>query len=152
MEALITPEIKTAIGNSLPPVTVEVTRRDIQKYSSATGHRLKKYIQGDEAPPLILFGLFRQISPYDSLRPDGLPEEAGLLPELPLKRVMAGGTESTYHLPIRPGDVLTATQTLVDIFEKQGSTGPLIFAVTETRIVNAAGELVAIDRTTRIAR
>lgn len=149
---LLTPELKAAIGRQLPPVTAEVTRREICKYSAATGQRLQRFINGDEAPPMFLFGLFLPVLPREALKPDGLPPDTGLVPELPLKRVMAGGSEQRWHRGIFPGDVLVSRQTLVDLFEKQGSQGPLIFAVVENRVETEQGEPVMTERVTRIAR
>ncbi len=150
--SLLTPEIKAAVGRTSAPVKAEVTRRDIRKYAAATGQRLAKYLDGDEAPPLFLFGLFLDIASRDRMLPDGRQPDSGLVPELPLTRVMAGGTQASYHRGIYPGDVLVSKQTLVDLFEKQGSRGPLIFAVVEHKVETEAGELVMTERATRIAR
>lgn len=139
------------IGRSQPPVTVEVTRRDIQKYAVATEQRRQAYIDGDEAPPMFLFGLLRPVVPMDRLGPDGIARD-GFLPDLPLKRIMAGGVQMQFHKPMRPGDVLTATRTLADIQEKQGSTGPLIFVTYKLRVEDAAGDLVVEETSTRICR
>ena len=57
-----------------------------------------------------------------------------------------------FERPIVPGDELVATRTLVDIREKEGKTGPLIFLETETRIETADGELVLTELATTIAR
>jgi 3-methylfumaryl-CoA hydratase len=99
-----------------------------------------------------LFGLFRQIMEAGELLPDGRQPDSQLLPELPLKRAMAGGTEATYHRKIYPGDVLVATQTLVDVFEKEGSQGPLIFTVVEIKVETESGEPVMTERVTSIKR
>jgi 3-methylfumaryl-CoA hydratase len=139
------------IGRSQPPVTVEVTRRDIQKYAVATEQRRQKYIDGDEAPPMFLFGLLRPVVPMDQLGPDGIARDE-FLPEFPLKRIMAGGTKMTFHHSINAGDTLTATRSLADIQEKQGSTGPLIFVSYNLKVENEAGELVVEELTTRIVR
>ncbi len=150
--SLLTPEMRAAVGRSLPPVTAEVTRREIRKYAVATGQRLVRYLRGDEAPPLFLYGLFREIAPLETLSPDGRQDEAGLIPELPLRRVMAGGVDATYCRRVYPGDTLVCTRTLVDLFEKQGAQGPLIFAVIENRVETVQGEPVMTERLTRIAR
>ena len=47
---------------------------------------------------------------------------------------------------------MVATRTLTDIYEKQGSQGPLIFYEVTTEIVNAAGLPVLTEKTTRIMR
>lgn len=149
---LLTREHRSAIGRALPPVTVEVTRREIRKYAAATGQRLQRFIDGDEAPPMFLFGLFLPILPRDHLGPDGLPPDPGLVPELPLKRVMAGGSEQTWYRRVYPGDLLVFRQSLVDLYEKEGATGPLIFVVLENRVETGTGEPVMTERTARIAR
>lgn len=149
---LLTPELKAAVGRQLPPLRADVTRREICKYSAATGQRLQRFLDGDEAPPMFLFGLFMPVLPRDQLKADGLPPDTGLVPELPLPRVMAGGTEQKWYRGIFPGDVLVSRQTLVDLFEKQGSQGPLIFAVVENRIETEQGDPVMTERVTRIAR
>ena len=59
--ALLTDEHRAWIGTADEPVTVEVTRRDIQKYASATEQQQQKYISGDEAPPMFIFNLFSTI-------------------------------------------------------------------------------------------
>jgi len=149
--ALLTPDIKAWIGRSEPPVRVEVTRREIVKYAIATEQVRACYLQGDEAPPMFVFGLFRPVVPIDALGPDGIAP-AGSMPELPLKRIMAGGTKMRIHRPIRPGESVVGTRTLVDITEKEGRQGPLIFMVSELRVATADGEPLMDEIMTRIAR
>jgi 3-methylfumaryl-CoA hydratase len=151
MTELITPEIRAWVGRSEAPSRVEVTRRDIVKYAIATEQRLERYRNGDEAPPMFVFGAFREVVPLDRLGPDGLPHRA-LMPDLPLKRVMAGGHTVRCHRPVRPGDVLIGTSTLVDIFEKQGSSGRLIFLAYQLKIETEDGEPVMDETQTRIVR
>ena len=113
MADLITPEIRGWVSRSEPPLRFEVTRRDIMKYAIATEQRLEKYRRGDEAPPMFLFNAQQPLAPIEELRPDGIAVDP-LLPELPLKRVMAGGIRNRYYRPIKPGDVLVLTRTLTD--------------------------------------
>ncbi len=148
---LLTPELRAEVGKAGAPVRVEVTRREIQKYAIATRQRLAAYLEGDRAPPMFHYMLFRELDPLERLRQDGLSPDP-LTPKLPLPRVMAGGAETTYARAIRPGDVLVGTPRIVDIHEKSGSQGPLIFVVIETRVETEAGELVLVERSTRIAR
>ena len=65
---------------------------------------------------------------------------------------MAGGMELLMHRPIRPGDRLTGTHRIVDLFEKAGAQGPLIFTVRELRVVAENGEPVLVETQTGIAR
>ena len=151
MNELISDEAKSWIGRSAEPFHVEISRRDIVKYSIATEQQQEKYLKGDEAPPMFMFGALRPLVPMDDLGPDGIPPDS-FLPELPLKRVMAGGTEMRFHRPVKPGDNLMATRSLHDLYEKQGKTGPLIFAVYNLSVENQDGELVMEEKQTRILR
>jgi hypothetical protein len=45
--------------------------------------------------------------------------------------------------PIRPGDAITTTSYLRDVYEKTGRSGHLVFVVWETELVNQRGETVA---------
>ncbi len=149
---LLTEEHLSWVGSSDPPVTVEIARRDIVKYATATEQHQEKYLRGDEAPPMFVFNLFSELPTIDELRDDGLPRRKSHGPSLPLKRMMAGGTIVEVHRPIRPGDVLTATRTLVAMSEKQGRSGPLIFLEYVTEVVDADGRPVMEDHQTGIAR
>ncbi|MBM4385896.1 MAG: MaoC family dehydratase N-terminal domain-containing protein [Deltaproteobacteria bacterium] len=150
--ALLTDEHRRWIGREDAPVTVEVSRRDIVKYAVATDQLQEKYLRGDEAPPMFVFNLFGPLRKLEDMRADGLPRAQGGGPALPLKRVMAGGTELRMLRPIRAGDTLTATSRITDMVEKSGAQGPLIFTVRTTRITDASGALVLEEIQTAIAR
>ena len=148
---LITDDIRAWIGRSEQPQRIEITRRDIVKYAIATGQRQAKYLRGDEAPPMFLFGADRPLVALDELGPDGLRAET-LLPPLPLKRVMAGGIKQRYHRRLKPGDVVFIKRTLTDVYQKNGASGPLIFVVYELEVRDADGALVLMETQTRINR
>ncbi len=149
--SLFTDEIRGWIGRADEPQRYEVSRRDIIKYSLATEQLNEKYLRGDEAPPMFLFGADRPLTPIDELGPDGLRRDA-LMPDLPLKRVMAGGIKQHHHRPIVAGDVLMITRTITDIFEKQGASGPLIFVVYDITVSTEDGEMVVQQTQSRINR
>lgn len=149
--SLLGPEILACIGRTSEPRRELVTRRDIRKYAVATGSRQRKYLAGDQAPPMFHVPLFWDVVELDQLSPDGVSIDP-LLPRFPLEKAMAGGLEIEYHRPVRPGDWLTATRTLTDIYEKQGRSGPLIFYEVVMDIVNEDGDLVIREKTTRILR
>ncbi len=58
------------------------------------------------------------------------------------------GGEATYYLPIRPGEVITSVNKLVDLYEKETRLGTMVFMVRETRWTNQKGELVKTYRGT----
>ena len=151
MNKLVNEEALAWIGNSDLPIEIEVTRRDIVKYAVATEQELDKFTKGDEAPPMFVAGLSREIIPIDDLGDDGLPP-ASLIPELPLKRVMAGGVSFRFHRSVKPGDILVFTRTLSNIVEKRGKTGPLIFITYSITCKTKNGEPVLDQEQTRILR
>ncbi|MEM7468189.1 MAG: MaoC family dehydratase N-terminal domain-containing protein [Pseudomonadota bacterium] len=151
MSELLTDEIRAWIGRQAPTVTFDVSRRDIVKYSIATEQLQERYLKGDEAPPMFLFGAERPLTAIENLGVDGLRNDE-LLPELPLKRVMAGGVKKRYFGKIRPGDKLQITRTLTNIVEKSGSSGPLIFVEYEINVHNQDGQRVLHETQSRICR
>ena len=151
METLISDEIRAWIGRSDVPQTIEITRRDIIKYAVATEQHLAKYLAGDEAPPMFLFGAHSPATLPSLLGEDGLLPDP-LLPDLPLKRVMAGGISQQHTRPVRPGDVVVITRRIADIYEKAGTSGPLIFVDYEIIVRTVAGDPIMVESQVRIVR
>jgi hydroxyacyl-ACP dehydratase HTD2-like protein with hotdog domain len=151
MSDLLSPELLANIGRSSEPRQELVARREIRKYAIATSQRQRRFLDGDEAPPMFHVALFWDVVELDQLTPDGVSIDT-LLPKFPLQRAMAGGLKIEYHKPIMAGDLLTATRTLTAIYEKQGSQGPLIFYEVVMEVVNEAGKPVLTEKTTRILR
>ncbi len=149
MGTTLDPGLLAHIGRTTPPQTEVVTRRDIRKYAVATGQRLQKYLDGDEAPPTFHVALFWPVMPVDGLLPDGVARDP-LFPAVAGKRPLAGGLKLDFHRPIRPGDVLTSTRTLSDIYEKNGSSGALVFIEVVMRVTDAGQQPVLTETTTRI--
>lgn len=57
-------------------------------------------------------------------------------------RAFNAGSEMEYGVPMRPGDVITATDHIAEVYERRGRTGRLLFAVAETVWHNQRGEFV----------
>ena len=149
--SLLQPEHLVHIGREAPPRTEVVTRRDIRKYAIATNQRQRRYLDGDVAPPLFHVALFWDVVERSDLTPDGVSIDR-FIPKLPLDRAMAGGLEIDYHDDIRADDVLVARRTLVDIYEKEGSSGPLIFYEVIMAVQREDGSPVVTEKTTRLLR
>ncbi len=64
----------------------------------------------------------------------------------PGQRGMNGGSEATYGVPMRPGDVIRSSTQLVDVYEKTGKLGVMMFVVNETTWTNQDGEMIKVDR------
>lgn len=94
----------------------------------------------------------RDFNPFawvDEFRPEAYPWMRGMGTE-PGRRGLNGGQRSFYFAPIRVGDVITCTATLVDAYEKEGKVGPMLFLVDESRWTNQDGELVKLGYRTSI--
>ena len=137
MPNLISDEIKSWIGKSAPTVHLEVSRRDIIKYSIATEQTRVSYLTGDIAPPMFLFGADKPIISLSDLAEDGLAEDT-LTPPLPLKRIMAGGIKQKFYREVKAGDKLLIQRKITDIYEKEGRSGPLIFIVYQISVLDEA--------------
>lgn len=148
---LLNQETLAAIGRSetLGPITV--LRQEIRKYAIATGQTFQPFLDGDEAPPMYFMALAWKLDELSDLAEDGLPHDY-LIPDFPLEKRMGGGMRVELNRPIVHGDTLCAERTLVEIYEKQGRAGPLIFHVTRMDIKDATGDVIIRSYDERIIR
>ena len=145
-ESAITPEMKATIGVESEPRTSEVETGAIIKFAEAIGDTNPIYNEEAAARQSRYGGM---IAPPTFLR----SMSAG-----PLKvdvrssysANLDGGSEWEYFEPIRPGDRITVTTKVADIYERAGRLGNMLFMVRETNYVNQFGNTVATQRTTGI--
>jgi hydroxyacyl-ACP dehydratase HTD2-like protein with hotdog domain len=71
---------------------------------------------------------------------------------LPLGTLFRGGNAYEMFQPVRPDDVITTRRKLLEIREKSGRSGTLIFVVSEIAYSNQRGELLGKNRETIIYR
>ena len=129
--------LKARIGVPGPSVTADVEAGHVRRFAEAIGDpnvRWKK-----EAPPTFLVAL----APASIHLAEA--EEYG-------KGWLNGGNRFEYFAPVMIGDRITATGQVADVYEKEGSTGNLLFIIFETTYVNQRGEQVAKLRGTMIRR
>ena len=69
---------------------------------------------------------------------------------LPYERILDGGGEWQFLLPVKLGDVITSITKFVDLQERQGKSGRMAFLTFETTHRNQRDELVAKSKTTLI--
>lgn len=74
--------------------------------------------------------------------------------QIPLSapRRIRGSDEFQFLAPVHVGDEIRATTKILDIYEREGRTGKMVFIVTETNYVNQKGETVMVNRATVIRR
>ena len=69
-----------------------------------------------------------------------LPDD---FPDFDRRMMIDAGKAVEWIAPIRPGDELTASSHLHDIYEKTGRSGPMLFLVHRMEFANANGELTS---------
>ena len=146
MTSVITDSMRATIGKDSEPSTHLVEAGAIRRFADAIGDPSPLYrdeevarnssYDGIVAPPTFL-RLFR-------------PSPANLEFPNPYSSVLDGGSRWEYFEPVRPGDRITVTVRLLDLYEREGSLGNMLFALRENRFVNQSNVLVAVDHDTEI--
>lgn len=145
-ESVITPEMKAAIGVDSEPITYDVEKGAIVKFAQAIGDdnplfndeqaARKSRHGGMIAPPTFMRSLISKSPPSF---------------KSPYSAALDGGSEWEYFEPVRPGDRITVTTKIADLFERPGRLGNMLFTIRETRYVNQFGTTAALQRTTGIS-
>jgi acyl dehydratase len=151
-QTLITDEIRSYIGRKADPLLHEVDATGIRAFARAAGYTDPVHYDEAAARGRGYRGL---VAPFGYLgtpvyNPAARPANRLRLPELPVKRRLNGGTDLAYFKDVCAGDLLKATHSIKDIFERPGRSGPMAMIVIETEYENQLGELVARQRMTLI--
>jgi hypothetical protein len=147
---------KKNIGNKYGPTTYEVGAEKLREFAYAVGGGVPSMgFSGQGAPPGLLPALWQghEIVGFPSfcnvfaIAPFG---QAVADPKLGINLLMLVHGEQEYELfePIRPGDVITSTGEITDIFEKQAKD--FVTVVTESK--NQHGKLVVRGRWLAVIR
>ena len=145
-ESLITDELTNAIGVESEPVTHEVERGAVIRFAEAIDDPNPVYQDEVAARKSHHGGIIAPPTFFRSLPPG--PPRVNV--QSPLPRTLDGGSEWAFFGPVRVGDRITVTNRLVDVAQRAGRLGPMIFMSRETRYVNQLGQLVATQRSTGI--
>lgn len=148
--------LETMIGQSeLVIEDLEVEAGKVEEFAHAVGddnpaHRdaAAARDQGFEAIPAPL--TFTRVGYFPRYRPDDVDElrpfDLGFAPE----RRLHGEQAYEFERPVRVGDVLSATITLTDVYQREGTGGTLTFAEFEFEYVDADGERVLVEHSSVI--
>ena len=99
---------------------------------------------GTPLPALWHWLYFLPLACQSDIGPDGHPRRGGFLPPVALPRRMWAGSQLLFHAPLRVGDAISRTSTIVDVTEKSGRTGTLIFVKVRHEIRRQNAEAIAI--------
>ena len=119
-----------------------VTEAQILAYAAAGGETNPLYTDPAAAARGPYGGLIAPPTFAVSLRgrhfmPREMPRDLG-------RNGFDAGKDIEIGVAIRPGDVLTASSTVHDIYEKTGRSGTMVFIVFRTTITNQRGEMAAV--------
>ena len=142
-ESAITQQMRDAIGVESEPAVHDVEKGAIVKFARAIGDTGPAFNDDDAAhggmvaPPTFL----------RSMPPGPMRAEV----RSPYKANLDGGSEWEYFEPVRPGDRITVTTKVADIYERPGRLGNMLFIIRETRYVSHTDEVAAVQRSTGIS-
>jgi len=128
-ESAITDEMKSMLGMELNRAVLEIDKTMLSRLAEAIDDPNPRW-QEEAAPGFLIAAMV-----------SGGGEPPKTL--FPLKRMVAGGGDWEYLLPIKVGDMITCVTNLADMYEREGKAGKLLFLVTETTITNQKKEVVA---------
>jgi hypothetical protein len=74
------------------------------------------------------------------------------LPPVPLVRLLNGGNQVELYQQTKPGERIFFKSKYVDVFQKDGRTGTMVFLLTETVYKNEKDEILMKGIQTRIMR
>ncbi|MBI3744763.1 MAG: MaoC family dehydratase N-terminal domain-containing protein [Chloroflexi bacterium] len=156
----VTPEMLSHIGRKGKKRVFQVTERDILRYTVSIGDKnplwrdeafaAKGPNKGIVAPPFFLTMIPVEEEDIDDMNEAGLGKSMGLRMEVPTPGfggAMATGRDMDFFEPVRPGDTLTMEEELVEVFEKQGRRGPMIFIYSVRTYTNQHGKVVGLEKT-----
>jgi hypothetical protein len=129
--------LRERIGVDGPAVTTKVEAGHVRRFVEAIGDPNPRWTT--QTPPTFLVAL----APVSLHLAEA--EEYG-------KGWLNGGNSFEYMMPVSVGDEITARGRVADVYEKEGSSGNLLFIIFETDYTNQRGDLVARLRGTMIRR
>ena len=152
-ESIITDEMRQAINIEGEASVYEIEKEPIRRWAEAIGDTNPLYhdeayaksrgFRSLVAPP----GFMGQYAfAVKRGKPAPMPQ-----PKRRFTTRLNGGSEYEFFKPIQAGDVITSTSKVVDLFERKGRLGPMMFTVRETTYKNQDGEIVLKTRGTDIA-
>ncbi len=146
-ESVITQEMRDVIGVESEAITYDVERGAIRKFAEAIGDDNPLYVDEETARKSRHGGL---IAPPTFMRSMSAGRARATV-QSPYPAALDGGSEWEYFEPVRPGDRISVTMKVSDMFEREGRLGNMLFIIRETSYVNQFGKTVAIQRGTGIS-
>ncbi len=151
-DKLITPEVRALIGSETPPEKNRFPISDEMAYdlADATEDPNPLYIDRAQAEASRFKGLLcPPLATWKDIAPSigyfGAGQESHFDVPLPFNSYgLNGGSDWQFLRPAYVGDWVTRRFRIVDIFEKQGRSGPLVFVVRRESQTNQHGDAISV--------
>lgn len=101
---------------------------------------------GDELPLLHHWLYFWNVQPPRALGTDGHPAKGGFLPPVPLPRRMWAGGRCKFLQPLKLGEQVTKTSTILKVESKTGRSGTLVFVTVRHELTGDAGLAISEEQ------
>ncbi len=101
---------------------------------------------GEPLPLLHHWLYFWDVKPPEALGFDGHPARGGFLPPIALPRRMWAGGRLSFHHPLRLGETVTKTSTILKVEAKSGRSGHLVFVTIRHELAGAQGLAVTEEQ------
>jgi acyl dehydratase len=113
-----------------------VTAAELIAFARALGETRPEYTQ--EGPALVGHPTYCVRYKGQKFYPENLPKTINV------RAGFDAGKDIELGAPVRPGDTITISCTLHEIYEKTGRSGSMYFVVIRFTLTNQRGELVAV--------
>ena len=97
------------------------------------------FADGDPLPALWHWMGWTPETPMAELGPDGHPAKGGFLPPVPLERRMWAGGRLEFLAPLRIGETLNRRSEILNVAEKTGSMGRMVFVTVRHEVTGQEG-------------
>ena len=99
---------------------------------------------GTPLPALWHWLYFLPLHRQSEIGPDGHAKRGSFLPPVPLPRRMWAGSQFDFAHPLQVGDEVSRSSTIVDVTEKSGRSGPLVFVKVKHEICRNDARQIAL--------
>lgn len=159
-QTLITPSVRAYVGHQSPAVTnrFPISEEMIFELADTIEEPNPLYLDALYANNSRFAGMLcPQLAAWKDWAPRidyfGAGQDTHFEVPLPFKSYgFNGGSEWTFHQPVRLGDHITKQEKIADMYERTGRSGQLVFIVREITQSNQRGELLLTNRHISIFR
>lgn len=139
--SVITPELKALLNKPGERRVAKVEECWVQFFREATEDDSPIYYDPEFAAKTV----YKEVTaPPFFLMDYGLSGHVDYVTQFnPLNALLNGGSEIEYFLPMKVGDTITAEPMVVNLEEKEGRSGIMIFVTVQVNFTNQNGDLVS---------